>query len=313
MEEISFDLVGKVLEEDIVSDLNILLLKKGSVLTETNILLLKKHNYKKVNVSEDVSFSGIYLKFVQQIEQLFTEINELKDIDITEWFEENQRIISEVQPVASFIDQLYQMKTEHTLPRHSANVGLLAFYIGKLLRYSMKNKIILWQMGVVHDIGKVKVPSKMITHPEIGWSMLKEVKGVNAQMLNAARQHHECIDGSGYPKGVNIKYLSVMVQIISVANTINNFLVKNENIFSLINYLIDETKKNKLNPAIIIPFVRHILGNSVGKHVMLNDKTVAEIVFIHENEPSQPLVHIKNTDVYVDLRKDHLLEIIAFA
>ncbi|UTW69448.1 hypothetical protein KHA80_22095 [Anaerobacillus sp. HL2] len=35
-------------------------------------------------------------------------------------------------------------------------------------------------------------------------------------MLNAARHHHEQLDGSGFPKGINVKYIP-MVQIVSVA------------------------------------------------------------------------------------------------
>lgn len=328
MEEISFDLVGKVLEEDIVSEFDLLLLKKGAILTETNILLLKKHNYKIVNVSENISFKNLYLKHINHIEQLFSNLETERENNIKYWFEEDKKIVYDVQKHDFFLDQMYKIQADQTLFRHSVNVGLLSFFLGKLLRYSFKNKLLLWKIGLLHDIGKLKLKSKLLMkpedeltvedlheyrkHPEIGWSILNQVKGVNATMLNAARYHHELIDGSGYPKGLKIKYLPVMVQIVSVANKIDKLLTASGNPFDLVNILIEETRGNKLNPAIVIPFVRHILSKHVGKKVVLNNNETAEILFIFDHEPSQPLIYLTETDTFMDLRKHHKLKIVNF-
>lgn len=328
MEEISFDLVGKRLEQDIVSDLDVLLLKKGSILTETNILLLKKHNYKKVKVSEDLSFKKLYNNYNENIENLFSNLEKMKQIPLKEWFEQDKKIVSFVQREPSFLEQLYKMSGEPTLYRHSANVGLISFFLGKLLRYSYKNKLLLWQMGVLHDIGKLEINSDLLSkgetdltepeleeykqHPELGWDILKGAKGVNALILNGARHHHERIDGSGYPKGLKVKHLPVMVQIISVANKIDKILMANGNTFDLINQLVEEARETKLNPAIVIPFVRHLLRRYIGEKVFLNDHTKAEIVFIFDNEPSQPLLYLTESDTFVDLRKNHHMKIVDF-
>ncbi len=329
MEEISFDLVGKVLEEDIYSNLDILLLKKGTVLSEINILLLKKHRYKKVRVSEDLSFRSLYLQNIQHIEELFSDLVNNKKLDIREWFEKKKNLARIVQKDVSVIEKMYTIEADSTIFRHSSNVGLLAFYLGKLLRYSFKNKILLWQMGVLHDIGKLQINSNLLTkknedfteeelheykkHPELGWTILKEVKGINALILNAARHHHENIDGSGYPKGIKVKYLPVMVQIITVANKIDKILLNKGNMITLLNELIEETRNNQLNPAIVVPFVRHMLRKHVGEQVVLSDGSIAELVFIYENEPSQPLLYVNANDTFVDLRKYHKLKIVDFA
>lgn len=325
MEEISFDLVGKVLEQDIVSDLDVLLLKKGTILTETNILTLKKHNYKKVKVSEDQSFKKIYLKNISSIKQLFSDLEKIKEIDLREWFDQERKIVNFAQKDAFFLEEMYLIKVEDSLHRHSANVGLIAFFLGRLLRYSYKNKLLLWQMGILHDIGKLKLNSELLNksfeqlfetelieykqHPEIGADLLKKLKGVNALMLNAARHHHEQLDGSGFPKGINVKYIPVMVQIISVANKIDQLLSKNENKFDLIYRLIEETRENKLSPAIVIPFARNFFRQHIGKKIVLNDETIAEIVFIFDHEPSQPLIYLTENDEFIDLRKNSQLKI----
>jgi putative nucleotidyltransferase with HDIG domain len=328
MEEISFELVGKVLEQDIVSEYDVLLLKKGSVLTETNILLLKKHEYKQIKVSEDRSFQKLYTKNIESIEKLFSNPLKIEEMEIKDWFNQDKQLVRSIQRDDSFLEQMYKVNAEPTLYRHSANVGLIAFFLGKLLRYSFNNKVLLWQMGVLHDIGKLKLSNELISkqesltveefheykqHPELGWEILREVKGVNAQILNAARHHHERIDGSGYPKGLKVKYLPVMVQIISVANEIDKILMAGGNLFDLINRLVEDTRRNKLNPAIVIPFVRHLLRKHVGEQVVLSDETKGEIVFVFDHEPSQPLLYLNDSDTFLDLRTDHNKQIVNFA
>lgn len=329
MEKISVELIGKVLDEDIFSEFDVLLLSKGTILTEKNILLLKKNYYKNIKVSENLSFKNLYLKNIKHIEHLFSYLEKTKSIDMEEWFL-NQQIVSFVQKDGSpFFEQMYEIQSKHSFYAHSANVGIIAFFLGKLLRYSYSNKLILWQMGILHDIGKLKLNSDLLSkreeelteeelheyrqHPDFGWSILRKVKGINAAILNSARCHHERIDGSGYPNKIKVEYLPVMVQIISVANKIDNFITANGNPFDLANILIEETRENKLNPAITIPFVCHTFRKHVGRNVVLNDETKGKIVFVFENEPSQPLVYLSETDTFIDLRKYHKLKIVNFA
>ncbi|WNF38615.1 HD domain-containing protein [Bacillaceae bacterium IKA-2] len=328
MEKISFELVGKVLEEDVVSDLDVLLLTKGTILTKANILLLKKQYSKKVKVSEDLSFKNLYLKNIKHIEHLFSFLEKTKSIDMEEWFHHEQ-IVRFVQKDASFIEQMYEIKAQSSLYVHSVNVGLIAFFLGKLLRYSYREKLHIWKMGVLHDIGKLKLDSELLfkqeeelteeelheykQHPNLGLNILSEVKGVNAEIVSATKFHHEQIDGSGYPNKVKVNCLPVTVQIVSVANRIDKIISANRNPFHLVNLLIEETRENKLNPAITIPFVRHTLRKYVGKKIVLNDETKAEIVFIFDHEPTQPLIYLNERKMFIDLRENHKLKIKDFA
>ncbi len=317
MEEISFGLVGKVLEEDIFSEFDILLLKKGTILTETNILLLQKHNFMKVAVSENRSNKSLYLNHLKNIEELF----KIYETGSEQWFEKEKSIVRKVQKEEIRFGELYQFGAEPTLYRHSANVGIIAFFLGKLMRYSYKNKLLLWEMGILHDIGKVNSPwdepknqtDTYKSHPEVGWKLLKKMKGVNVMLLNAARHHHELLDGTGFPNGVNVKYLPVMVQIITVANRVDNLMTTNHNTFSLINELMAEVRGNKLNPAIVVPFIRHLIRNQLGKRVVLNDATKCEIIYIFEQEPAQPLLYIEDEDTFIDLRSSNQLKIVDYA
>ncbi len=88
--------------------------------------------------------------------------------------------------------------------------------------------------SLIHDIGKIHVPAEILTkpgrlskieyemmkaHPEIGYKILKTVDFIPpiAQMVY---QHHERIDGSGYPLGISGKDMLLESKIIAVADSV---------------------------------------------------------------------------------------------
>ena len=329
IDNISFDLVGKVLEQDIVSETNVLLLKKGTILTYSHVELLRKHHYKKVKVSENKTFEDLYITHINQIQELYTNFENINNISIRQWFKGAQKIVSFVQKDPSILEKMYSIDNSHTIFRHSANVGLIAFYLGKLLRLPYKNKLQLWQMGVLHDIGKMKLDKEIVDnaekltekqlaeynkHPEYSWSILKEIPDINVKILNAVRNHQERIDGSGYPRGLTVKYIHVTVQMISVADRIDELMSQSKNnLFDIVYQLREETLQNKLSPAVVLPFIRHTLRKHIGKNVLLNDDSVAEICFIFDYEPTQPLLYNRESHTFVDMRRSYKLKMVEFA
>ncbi len=88
--------------------------------------------------------------------------------------------------------------------------------------------------SLIHDIGKIHIPAEILTkpgrlsnieyemmkaHPEIGYKILKAVDFIPpiAQMVY---QHHERMDGSGYPLGVSGEDITIDARIIAVADSV---------------------------------------------------------------------------------------------
>jgi PAS domain S-box-containing protein len=89
--------------------------------------------------------------------------------------------------------------------------------------------------GSIHDIGKISIPSEILnkpgilteyeltlvkTHSEMGYNILKNVD-FPWPVAQAVYQHHELIDGSGYPLGLAGDDIIIEAKIISVANRID--------------------------------------------------------------------------------------------
>ncbi|WP_078543860.1 HD-GYP domain-containing protein [Litchfieldia alkalitelluris] len=335
--EISFELVGQQLGQDIYSDQGILLLKKGITLTETHIVLL--HNYKfgtqveiiaptRSNDKLNVKMQKLYDENLAEIKDLFQNISLNDSPPIKELINAYQPLIDQAIDHTDSINYLHGIKDydEYTY-RHSINVGMISAVIGKLLGRTTKEISLLGQMGLLHDIGKTMVSPEILNKPgkldkdeweEIkrhtiyGYKILKEVPDLNIHIPASALLHHERIDGSGYPNQVKEKDLPFLVQILSVADTYD--AISTERIYQAkkpdfvgINILVEEAYNNKLNPAIVFPFVRYLMRQYLRKQVTLNTGDHGEIIFIHDDEPHQPL--IVTNDEYIDLRKNRKLQL----
>lgn len=87
---------------------------------------------------------------------------------------------------------------------------------------------------LLHDIGKQEIPEKIInlepdqmtndqlqlyqSHPHMGYKMLSEIPYINEDVLRIVRQHHENVDGSGYPQGLKEYKIHPLANIVALTN-----------------------------------------------------------------------------------------------
>ncbi|MFE8696519.1 HD-GYP domain-containing protein [Cytobacillus sp. FJAT-53684] len=336
--QISFDLVGSALREDIFSEEGILLLKKGTLLKEIHILLLQKYRFGttvSVDLNEDVDkhlpSAKPYQSIHSYIKDSFQSFYKKNEINLPEICKRYHSLIELSLCDFSILKVIHTVgKKEEQLYQHSINVGILSAIIGKLLGYKKSDCLLLANMGLFHEIGMLGI-NKSLTekkgtltpderqqvqkHTEIGYKQLKTIPGLNRLIPLAALLHHERINGSGYPNQRKEGSIPFFVQIISTADHFNTIYMnhqhdENKANFTTIYSLIEEAHNNRLNPAIVIPFVKYMMQQNLFQKVVLSNGEQAQIVFIHENEPYQPLVRMRNG--FVDLRRESSLRIEGF-
>lgn len=182
--------------------------------------------------------------------------------------------------------------------RHSVNVAVLSGIIAKWM--GLKEKAIMESIlaGLLHDVGKARMPRELImqagkltddemavlrTHPTESYNMILD-EGYSSEVLLAVRQHHERLDGSGYPDGLRAKDISLAARIVAVADvydamTSNKVYRKAETPFSVIEELFTEMF-NKLDPHICSVFLQNLKTRLVGQRVSLPDGSEARVVHI---------------------------------
>lgn len=84
-----------------------------------------------------------------------------------------------------------------------------------------------------HDIGKARIPLALLDkpgkldaderavmqrHAPFGYDALKDTAGIDGEVLEAVRHHHEYLDGSGYPDGLSAGRISDVVRLLTIAD-----------------------------------------------------------------------------------------------
>lgn len=107
--------------------------------------------------------------------------------------------------------------SDHYLFQHSMNVCIYATMLGMYCGYGRNELMTLGLGALLHDIGKTQIPAAILgkkgkltseefevmkRHTEIGFQMLKDEANIPLLTAHCALQHHERLDGSGYPRGL---------------------------------------------------------------------------------------------------------------
>ena len=121
---------------------------------------------------------------------------------------------------------------------HQHRVALLAMAIGEELALPAREIEVLKVVGLLHDIGKVAVPVELLVkpsglssieanlmkiHPQAGYDIIRGIpfiKSLGADVPQMVLNHHERLDGKGYPRGLEADELELEAKILSVADVI---------------------------------------------------------------------------------------------
>ncbi|WP_245308324.1 HD-GYP domain-containing protein [Halalkalibacter urbisdiaboli] len=145
---------------------------------------------------------------------------------------------------------------------HSKNVAHYAKRIGKEMKMSEYQCEALFVGGLLHDIGKIGVPERILTkpgrlsdeeyqfiqkHPRIGYETLKHITTFKKNgVLDMVKYHHERLDGRGYPNGLFGDEIPFVAKVIAIADSFDAMTSKRVYRKDIgLDYAVDELQKNK--------------------------------------------------------------------
>jgi len=118
---------------------------------------------------------------------------------------------------------------------HGKRVADIACAIAKKMQYCEEGIRQIRLAAFFHDIGKIETPEQILNkpsaldeselaivrkHPESGYRLLQPLKQ-DSIIAEVALQHHEMLDGSGYPFGLRAKDINPVARIIAVADALD--------------------------------------------------------------------------------------------
>lgn len=201
-------------------------------------------------------------------------------------------------PTSSLADELRDYA-------HSVNVTLLALQIAKKLGYSQIQLKDLAFGCLLHDIGKVLGPNTD-HHARSGFEYLRKIREVSLLSAHIAYQHHEAIDGSGEPRGLEAKEIHEYAQVCAIANLYENLLSK-EGIppHEAMEYIM--TKSGTVFPSSLVSlFVQQVPSYIPGTKVRLNNGREGIVTRILGNL-QRPYIRYLDTNEEISLAEHHTL------
>jgi putative nucleotidyltransferase with HDIG domain len=156
---------------------------------------------------------------------------------VAQTLQASKALVSEVMKFPYAVSTLAQLQrySKGTVD-HSVNVSILSAYLAMQMGYS--HQLILQHVGMgglLHDIGKPRVAIedsdtpeqiavKMREHPTYGQRLLESQQKVPNEVKMIVAQHHECHDGSGYPKKLRGNAIYDLARIVSIANVFDGLV-----------------------------------------------------------------------------------------
>ena len=204
--------------------------QKQTIKEEIGILLHKDGTERYFSISGAPNFDseGNFIGLVGTFKNL-TEIRR-SEMELKRSFKKLQLAMSSTIDAISMI---VESRDPYTAG-HQRRVAKLAVAIAEKLGLS-EDRIELIRMGsLIHDIGKIYIPASILTKPsrlgDLEFAMMKSHPTVGYQILNKVDfipvivdivyQHHERIDGSGYPLGISGDAIFLESRIVAVADTV---------------------------------------------------------------------------------------------
>jgi len=200
---------------------------------------------------------------------------------------------------------------EEVLIRNSVLCAMTSYLIAKWNKLPEKDWMQIAMAGLLHDIGNVKIDlailykSSPLTRSELyevrqhtvyGFRLLEGGTALNQGVWLTALQHHERIDGSGYPMKVTGEKIHPYAKIVAIADMYHAMTSDRNYKKAESPYLVLEELQagafGKLEPLYVKTFIERATQFYMGVFVRLNDGRIGEIVFSDRNNPTRPMVSV---------------------
>lgn len=193
---------------------------------------------------------------------------------------------------------------------HSLNVTLLSMMLAKELKAPPEAIRLLGMGAMFHDVGKAEIPDRIVrkgdvlTGPESSLLQQHCVYGVEIgrklglpkEALLVIGQHHELMDGSGYPKGLKGNDCFLLARVVAIANAYDNLCNPVKASLALTPHqalaLMYAQQRARFDTAPLATFVRCMGIYPPGTIVVLSNDCIGMVVSVNSAKPLKPTVLI---------------------
>lgn len=241
-----------ILGDTLYSIDGVMLAKKGNLLSEKLIEKIKQNQIFTIYIDDEhsdveinrllhpnvVNKAMLLIRDIFQAAGFRDSSGELKSKSILEFNSPLSTLVDDM------IDEIFSVKdkpleyiniksVENYLYMSSLNCGILSSLIAMELGYNREMIKNIFMAGIYHDIGMALIPKEIfskkdaltveekmliINHPKIGHEFLKDKNFLASYVKQATFQHHERLNGTGYPNRSSGEDISIISQIVGITD-----------------------------------------------------------------------------------------------
>lgn len=324
---------GNILAADVTNSNGVTLVGKDTVMNEylkdrlIELGAVSIRIYRHVDNNKDSStpfmeFQRHYQEILLQTKAILNDLGAGRHLDfekicsISEWIgknlKENGRIISYLSEIRNADEYTYT---------HCINTAFYSMLIAKWLKMSDHRIQMAIQSGLLHDIGKARIPVEILNkkgiltreeyevikkHTTFGYEMLEGQDDIDPDIKKAVLLHHERVDGTGYPFKATSNLVNILSKIVSIADvfdamTSDRPYKKRATPFEALEMFQTEGLV-KFDIKVLRVFFRNMAAFLVGAKVVLSNGETGEIVFVPLQNLSSPIVRVSSG--YLDLSQE---------
>lgn len=217
---------------------------------------------------------------------------------------------------------------DHYLFQHSLNVCIYSTLLGMAHGYSRDDLMVLGLGALLHDIGKTKINQQILMkpdrlseqefaemkrHAEIGYLMLKDEPNIPLLAAHCAFQHHERLDGSGYPRGISgteIHEYGRWIGLVDVYDAMTTHRVYRP---AMLPHQVMEVlyggAGTQFDPQMVELFRDKIAIYPLGITIVLNTGETGVVVDLNASSPHRPVVRILQDSAGMNLAEPYEIDL----
>jgi len=316
---------GMQLANPIISSKGAIIAQENSILTESlierlvamginfvDVFEISQNNAGHQEAEKQKRLFDTHSEITTTVKNIFDRARYFKTVPLDELNELAASSIKTLLDEPGVINQLsmIQQADSYTFT-HSVNVAVICGLIWRWLGNTETSEMVL--AGLLHDFGKTQIPLEILNkpdklsetemqimrqHPILGLEMCKNDQRIPECVLAGIIEHHERLDGSGYPFGLTEERISPFGKIVAIADTYdamtsNRVYRQAVTPFSVLTELFSEMF-GKLDAKACTSVIDNLKETLIGYNVRLSDGTIAKVIYIDRSRQFKPLVETEN-------------------
>ncbi|MDQ0216601.1 HD-GYP domain-containing protein (c-di-GMP phosphodiesterase class II) [Oikeobacillus pervagus] len=299
---------------------------------EGNMVKIEQENSEEQKQTQSPVIDEFLNLYIQSIEAYGREFQRWKSGIGVDMAKMRQIILPLLRALSLHTDKLYTLHhystKENYLFHHAVATAVISGEIARTLKYDKGLVIQTALAGLLSDCGMAKLNGaildqnralteyeykKVKNHTLYSYNMVKDESLLKPIAKLAIFQHHERLDGSGYPLQEKGKRIHQISQIVGIADTYHamtseRLYRKKQAPFKVLE-IIQQDFFGKFELQVVKALLSTFANLRTGSIVKLSNKQKGSIIFTKNQSPTRPLVKIEETNEIIDLEKNRGLYI----